>query len=180
MDTFELNKIVGGCLATLMVLFFIDAIGNVAVSPHDMETVAYPVPAMEGATDQATAATEEEEPPLAALLASADADKGKKTAKKCAACHTFEEGGKKKVGPNLWNIIGRDMASSVGFSYSSALSEAEGAWGYAGLDEFLTSPKNYMPGNKMTFPGLKKAVDRANVIAFLRMLSDSPQPLPSE
>tara|TARA_A100001037_G_scaffold132442_2_gene120172 strand:- start:4734 stop:5276 length:543 start_codon:yes stop_codon:yes gene_type:complete len=180
MDTFELNKIAGGILATLLVLYVINGIGNVAVSPNDLETVAYPVPAMEGATAAASAAVEEEGPSLAALLAAADVDKGKKVFKKCAACHTPEQGGKNKVGPNLWNIVGRDMASAGGFSYSSKMSEVGGAWSFESMDAFLTSPKKYMPGNKMTFPGLKKATDRANVIAYLRTLSDSPQPLPSE
>ena len=84
------------------------------------------------------------------------------------------------MGPNLWNIVGRDMATMGGFSYSSKMTAAEGAWGFASINDYLTSPKKFMPGNKMTFPGVKKATDRANVIAFLRTLSDSPQPLPSE
>lgn len=179
MNTFELNKIAGGVLATLLVLYVINLVGNIAVSPHGMETVAYPVPEMEG-TAAVEDAVEEEGPSLAALLAAADADKGRKTAKKCAACHTFEQGGKNKVGPNLWNVVGSDMASTGGFKYSSAMSGAGGAWSYESLDGFLTKPKDYMPGNKMTFPGLKKATDRANVIVYLRSLSDSPQPLPSE
>jgi cytochrome c len=180
MDTFGLNKIAGGLLATLLVLYFINVIGNIAVSPHDLDAVAYPVPEMEGAATEAPAAAEEEGPSLAALLAAADVDKGRKAAKKCATCHTFEQGGKNKVGPNLWNIVGRDMATMGGFSYSSKMTAAEGAWGFASINDFLTSPKKFMPGNKMTFPGVKKATDRANVIAFLRTLSDSPQPLPSE
>ena len=180
MDTFELNKIAGGILATLLVMYFINAIGNIAVSPHDLDAVAYPVPEMEGAVTAAPAAAEEEGPSLAALLASADVDKGKKVAKKCVACHTFEQGGKNKIGPNLWNIVGRDMATMGGFSYSSKMTAVEGSWSFESIDNFLTNPKKYVPGNKMTFPGLKKATDRANVIAFLRSLSDSPQPLPSE
>lgn len=180
MDTFEYNKIAGGILATLFVLFFINAIGNIAVRPHNLESVAYPVPELEGAATESVAAAEEKEPPLAALLAAADVEKGKKTAKKCAACHTFEQGGKNKVGPNLWNVVGRDMASTGGFKYSSSMTDAEGAWSFASINEFLTNPRKYMAGNKMTFPGLKKATDRANVIAYLHTLSDSPQPLPSE
>ena len=180
MDTFELNKIAGGILTTLLVMYFINAIGNIAISPHDLDTVAYPVPEMEGAATEAPAAAEEEGPSLAALLASADVDKGKKVAKKCVACHTFEQGGKNKVGPNLWNIVGRDMATMGGFSYSSKMTAVEGAWSFDSINEFLASPKKLVPGNKMTFPGLKKPTDRANVIVFLRSLSDSPQPLPSE
>ena len=180
MDTFELNKIAGGLLATLLVLYVINGIGNIAVSPHDLDTVAYPVPEMEGAATAAPVADEVEGPTLAAMLAAADVDKGKKVAKKCVACHTFEQGGKNKIGPNLWNIVGRDMATMGGFSYSSKMTAVEGAWSFASINDFLTNPKKYMPGNKMTFPGLKKPTDRANVIVYLRTLSDSPQPLPSE
>lgn len=180
MDTFEWNKIAGGILATMLVLYVINGLGNVAVSPRAPESVAYPVPEVEGAAAEATAVAEEEPPSLAALLAAADVERGMKVSRKCVACHTFTQGGKNKVGPNLWNVIGRDMATMGGFSYSSAMKEAEGAWSFASLDEFLTKPKKFMPGNKMTFPGLKKAADRANVIAYLRTLSDSPRPLPAE
>ncbi len=180
MDTFEVNKIAGGVLATLLVLYVVNGVGNVAVSPRALETVAYPVPEMEDAAEEAAGPAEEEGPSLAALLAGADVERGMKVAKKCATCHTFEQGGKNKVGPNLWNVVGRDMATMGGFSYSSSMEEAEGAWSFASLDEFLTRPKKFLPGNKMTFVGLKKATDRANVIAYLRTLSDSPQPLPGE
>jgi cytochrome c len=180
MDTLELNKIAGGILATLLVLYVINSIGNVAVSPDNLETVAYPVPAMEEEAAAAPTKAEEEVPSLAALLSTADIAKGKRVFKKCAACHTPEQGGKNKVGPNLWNIVGRDIASAGGFSYSSKISEIEGMWNFESMNAFLTNPKKYIPGNKMTFPGLKKATDRANVIAYLRTLSASPQPLPSE
>ncbi len=180
MDTFEWNKIAGGILAAMLALYVINGLGNLAVGPRAPETVAYPVPEMEGAVAEATAAAAEEVPSLAELLAAADVERGVKVARKCVACHTFEQGGKNKVGPNLWNVVGRDMATMGGFSYSSAMKGAEGAWSFASLDEFLTRPRKFMPGNKMTFPGLKKAVDRANVIAYLRTLSDSPRPLPGE
>ncbi len=180
MDTFEWNKIAGGILATMLVIYVINGLGNIAVGPRAPETVAYPVPEMEDAATEATAAVVEEVPSLAALLAAADVERGMKVSRKCVTCHTFEQGGKNRIGPNLWNVVGRDMATVGGFAYSSAMKGAEGAWGFTSLDEFLTRPKNFMPGNKMTFPGLKKAVDRANVIAYLRTLSDSPRPLPGE
>ncbi len=180
MDTLVLNKIAGGILATLLVLYVINSVGIMAISPDDLETVAYPVPAMADAAAAVPITAEEEVPSLAALLATANVDKGKRVFKKCAACHTPEQGGKNKVGPNLWNIAGRDIASAGGYSYSSKISEVEGAWNFESINAFLTSPKKYMPGNKMTFPGLKKATDRANLIAYLRTLSDSPKRLPSE
>ena len=116
---------------------------------------------------------------IAALLASADPAKGEKLAKRCAACHSFDNGGANKVGPNLWDIVGDHQGQGRnGYAFSSALSGLGGSWDYAALDAWLTSPKDYAPGNKMTFAGLKKPEDRADLIAWLRTLSDAPKPLP--
>lgn len=115
---------------------------------------------------------------IAALLAAADSDAGAKVSKKCAACHSFSKDGKNKVGPILWDILGKAVAGGEGFKYSSALAEIGGEWTYDNLDAFLTSPKEFAAGTKMSFKGLAKAEDRANLIAFLRGLSDDPKPLP--
>ncbi len=115
---------------------------------------------------------------LAALLAAASADAGQKVFKKCKACHTTAKGGKNKVGPNLWDIVGRARAAAEKFKYSSVLKGMGGEWSYADLDAFFTAPKKFAPGNKMPFKGLKKAGDRAALIAYLRSFSDSPKPLP--
>ena len=113
-----------------------------------------------------------------AALAAGDADKGAKIYKKCKACHTLDEGGKNKVGPNLWNIVGAAKARSAGFGYSSAMRSKGGTWTYEDLSAFLEGPRAYLKGTKMAFAGVKKARDRANLIAFLRSLSASPAPLP--
>jgi len=113
-----------------------------------------------------------------ALLASADAGLGKTVFKKCQSCHTADQGGKNRVGPNLWSVVGRPKAAHPGFKYSGALTGLGGQWSYADLDAFLTSPKAFAKGNKMTFKGLAKAAERAALIAFLRGQSDSPPPLP--
>ena len=116
---------------------------------------------------------------LAALLAAADPAQGQTVAKKCAACHNFEKGGPNKVGPNLWDIVGAKHAHKEDYSYSDAIKGmADKEWTYAELDAFLTAPKAYAPGTKMTFVGIKKPEDRAALIAYLRSLSDSPKPLP--
>ena len=113
------------------------------------------------------------------LLASADAGAGEKIFGKCKACHNADKGGANQVGPNLWNVVGAPIAHHEGFSYSPALAgKSGGKWTYEELDTYLTSPKSFAPGTKMTFPGLTKAEDRANVIAFLRSRSDTPPPLP--
>jgi len=116
--------------------------------------------------------------PILALLASADLAAGEKLTKKCASCHTFDEGGANKVGPNLYNIVNRAVASHEGFGYSGALNELGGEWTFEQLNAFLYKPKDLVPKTKMSFPGLKKVNDRANMIAYLRSLSGSPVPLP--
>lgn len=132
------------------------------------------------ATKDDGAAEESEEPAsqLAALLGAADAGAGKKLTKKCKACHSLEQGGKKKIGPGLWNMVGAKKGSVEGFTYSPALAEKGGMWTYDDLDAFLTAPKTFVPKTKMLFPGLKKPQDRANLILYLHSLSDDPQPLP--
>ena len=177
MNTFEFNKIAGASLVSLLLILILHMIGTAMFEPGELEHAAFVVEVPdEGA---ATAGTEEEVPPLGVLLASADVERGKKVAKKCASCHTFDQAGKNKVGPNLWNILGAVKAQVAGFSYSGAMADAGGDWGYTELDAFLANPKAMIKGTKMTFAGLRKAHDRANLIAYLRILSDSPLALPS-
>jgi cytochrome c len=115
---------------------------------------------------------------MMALIRTADPAAGQAIAKKCLTCHSLDQGGAAKTGPNLWNIVGGPHAHMEGFKYSTAMQASTGTWDYAALDQFLTSPKAYIPGTKMTFPGVKKPADRAAVIAYLRSLSDNPVPLP--
>src|SRR5262249_51737706 len=112
------------------------------------------------------------------LLKKADPAAGEKVATKCKACHDFTKGGPNKVGPNLWDIVDAKQAHLDNFNYSEAVKHLGGQWTYENLDKFLMSPKDYAPGTKMTFPGLKSPDDRAAVIAYLHSLSDSPKPLP--
>lgn len=120
-------------------------------------------------------------PPITPLLASADLEDGAKVFKKCAACHTAEEGGANKVGPALWDVVNRAAAGVDGFGYSTPMQEygAGGTkpWVYENLNKFLLKPKDYIKGTSMGFAGLKKEDDRANVIAYLRSLSANPAPL---
>jgi len=178
MDSHEINKYVGAALGTALFLLVIsmvtDALFEVEGAGDAMHTPA-PMATAEKAAPAPAAAAEETD--LATLLAAADPEAGAKLFRKCAACHTIEEGGAKKIGPNLWGIVGKPKASAD-FNFSPALAELGGDWDYASLDAFLAKPKAFAPGTKMTFAGLKKATDRANLIGFLRLQSADPKPLP--
>lgn len=130
------------------------------------------------ATSDAAAVAPAPEVDLGTLLASADKAKGAQTARVCMSCHNFTQAGPNGVGPNLWNIVGRPIASHAGYQYSAALQAQKGPWSYERLDKYLTSPARAIPGNKMGFAGIRKAQDRANVIAFLASLSVRPVPFP--
>ncbi len=119
---------------------------------------------------------------LAELLAGGDAKKGEKVAKKCLACHSFEKGGKNKVGPNLYGIVNKPIAGNGDFKYSPAMKNyAEKAknWSYENLAGYLKKPKKVVPKTKMAFAGLRKDKDLANLIAYLRTNADEPAPLPA-
>lgn len=116
---------------------------------------------------------------VAPLLSNADVGAGKKLANACIACHSFDKNGGAKIGPNLYGIVNGPHAHMESFGYSSAMKGLhDKKWTYESLDRFIFNPKNAIPGNKMTFPGVKDAQDRANIIAYLRTLADDPAPLP--
>tara|TARA_B110001454_G_C12670497_1_gene413540 strand:+ start:667 stop:1278 length:612 start_codon:yes stop_codon:yes gene_type:complete len=117
-------------------------------------------------------------PSLNTLLATADVAKGEKVFAKCAACHTINQGGANGIGPNLYGALGKPHGHVAGFAYSDALKKVPGNWDFAGLDKWLTSPRDYAPGTKMTFAGLGNPVDRANLIAWLNT-QGSNLPLPA-
>lgn len=118
---------------------------------------------------------------LSRRLDTADVIRGEKLFKgRCRGCHTFDQDGENKTGPNLWDVVGRKLGSKEGFRYSQDMTTMNTRWGYEELDKFLTKPFKFVPSTRMAFSGLKKDKDRANVIAFLQSLSDKPQPLPSD
>ena len=140
------------------------------------EKMGYPIEGVvvEGAGTAAPAQ------PVEFYLASADPTKGEQVFKKCAACHNADKGGANQLGPNLWGVLGEPLGKGAnGFAFSDALSGKGGNWDWTSLNTWLTSPKAFAPGTKMTFAGLSKPEDRANVIAFLNTHGDSPLPLPA-
>jgi cytochrome c len=179
MNSFELNKVLGAILGTCLITLALNIGANAIFAPEKPAKPGYAIAAKESGA-AAPAAAKQPEKPIAALLASADAEKGKSTAKQCQACHTFEKGGPNRVGPNLWNIVEDERGKDRnGFNFSAAMKAKGGEWTYEELNKFLASPREYIPGTAMTFAGISNEQQRANVIAYLRTLSDSPKPLPA-
>lgn len=178
MESLEFNKIAGAILTAGVVAMVAGFIPNLIFQKHHDMELAYSIAPSEP-TESAAAAEEPAVEPIAGLLASANAENGASVAKKCATCHTFESGGPNKIGPNLYDVVNRTIASHEGFSYSSALQDkASETWTYEHLSAFIAKPKDWAPGTKMSFAGIKKAEDRADLILYLRSLSASPAALP--
>ena len=178
--TFEANKIAGAILASMILAMLSGFIANILVRPTPLEKPAYAIagaPA-EGTTEAAKAPAGPE--PIAPLMAAASADAGKAKSSLCTSCHTFDKGGPNRIGPNLWGIVGSPIAEDRGgFAFSTALTEKgeRQSWTLDNLNAWLWKPQNFAHGTKMTFVGLAKAEDRANMVAFLNSMSDKPLPV---
>lgn len=175
------NTIFMGLLFTVFVVLGVSFMSELVFHHEKPEVKGYKIEVADAGNDGAQEAEAEEEQ-IGPLLASADITAGEKLLKRCVACHSFEEGGANKVGPQLYDIVNRTIGSVDGFGYSKALEEyaADKVWTYEELDGFLKKPSKWIKGTAMGFAGLKKIEDRANIIAYMRTLSGSPAPLPSE
>ncbi len=177
MDSFRINKLLGLVLGTLLFLQTIHIVDAMFIPRKAAK------PGSEGAV-KSEVAIKEEQPAAAgaqsfdSLLASASAERGAQVAKQCQVCHNVEEGKGPKVGPNLYGVVDRPVASEPGFNYSGALKAKGGKWTFAALDKWLTNPRSDVPGTSMTFAGLSREKQRADVIAYLDTLSKNPVPLP--
>jgi len=182
MDSNEVNKLLAGLLGTCFVVFSVGLVSDALFASPAPEKPGYAIEATEPA-EGGGAGPAVEAKPIADLLATANVEQGAAVFKKCQACHSGEKGGPNKVGPDLWDLIDRPVAEHEGFAYSAGMKEFSkgGAekWTYDNLNHFITSPKKFVKGTAMGFAGLPKDEDRANVIAYLRTLSDSPKPLPT-
>ena len=198
----ELNKIAAAVLTAGVVALGTGFVGNLLIQPNAPQEPVYKVALKEdtgggggggstggGSGDGGSGSSgsgssgsgdggEEQAPSLATLLADASASSGEQASRVCAACHSFNEGGPHKVGPNLYNVVGKDIASAEGFNYSQALKDKEGGWTYEKLAGYLENPNGWAPGNNMSYQGIKDPNKLANVIAYLRQQSDNPPSLP--
>jgi cytochrome c len=182
MDSFEFNKIIGAVLFTCLCVVALNITAEAIFSPPKPAKPGYEIAIPEHAPAAAPAAPSQpaaQEEPIEKLLASATPQRGEEVARQCMACHNFQKGGPNAVGPNLYGIVGRPRASAPGFAYSDAMKAKGGEWTIDDLNKFLTKPQDFVPGTKMTFPGLPRESQRADVIAYLNTLSDDPKPLPT-
>lgn len=179
MNSFELNKILGALLGAVFIVFSVSLISDTIFYSPTPATPGYviEVPEQEVADD----APVEEGPNVLALIADGDVAAGEAAFRRCASCHTAEQGGANRVGPNLWNTVMQPITHAADFNYSAAMREfaaQEEIWTYEHLAGFIENPRGYVPGTTMAFAGIRDVQEKANLIAYLRTLSDDPAPLP--
>lgn len=179
MDSFEFNKIAAAILIALLTVKGADLISAALIHPKmlkenvfQIEGVGTPAPSEGEKVAKAGPA------PIEPLLATANAQNGAAVFKKCTSCHTAEKGGPNKIGPDLYNVVGAEKGKHPGYTYSQAMEKKGGTWTYDDLNHLLYNPREFIPGTKMSFAGLKNDQERADVIAYLREQSDHPLPLP--
>ena len=179
MDSFELNKIIAAVLLVALLVIGIGKLSNVIFHVDKPETPGYAIEA-----DQVSSASTnltdqvEEKIDITALLAMGDVSNGEKIFKKCASCHSIIKGGKNKIGPALYNVVGRQVGKISDYKYSKALLAYEKEWTFEELNGFLIKPAKWIKGTKMAYAGLRKEKDRASIIKYLNQNSDNPLPLP--
>lgn len=179
MDSLETNKAFAAVLVAGIVGALAAFVSDIAVHPVRLEKTAIKIEGV-GKPESAAVAPQKDEPPIAALLASADPEKGQANAQKlCTSCHSFNEGGKAGVGPNLYGVVGDKHGHMEGFAYSAALTGKQGPWTFDELNQWLKSPRTYAPGTKMSFAGIENPKQRADVIAYLNKNSAKPEALPT-
>jgi len=175
MDSFEINKIVAAILVVVLMVIGIDKLSDVIFYVDKPETPGYVVEVKQVST---ASSTTENKIDIIALMAMGDIASGKKLFKKCISCHSIVKGGKNKIGPALYNVVGRKVGGVADYKYSKALAAYEKEWTFEELNGFLTKPAKWIKGTKMAYAGLKKEEDRASIIKYLNQNSDSPLPLP--
>jgi cytochrome c len=178
MNSFELNKVLGALLGTCLVLVAMHIASGAIFAPQVPAKPGYEIAVKEEQPQPGAAPAAPAEEPITNVLASASVQRGAEIAKQCEACHNVQEGQGAKVGPDLYGVVGRKIASVAGFNYTSALKAKSGTWDFDTLNTWLTKPAAFAPGTAMTFAGLPSEKQRADVIDYLDSLSTNPVPLP--
>ena len=179
MDSFEINKIVAAILMVALLLIGIGKVSDVVFHVKKPETPGYAVEVEQVSNNSiATNEVTEEVVDIAALMTLGDVASGEKIFKKCAACHSINKGGENKIGPMLYNVVGRNVGEVNDYKYSKALASYKKKWTFEELNGFLLKPAKWVKGTKMAYAGLRKEKDRASIIKYLNQNSDNPLPLP--
>ncbi|SMF79712.1 c-type cytochrome [Candidatus Pelagibacter sp. HIMB1321] len=179
MDSFEINKIVAAVLLVALLVIGIGKLSNVIFYVEKPEKPGYVVEVQQASNSTtANANVEDKKVDIAALMALGDVNAGEKIFKKCAACHSINQGGANKIGPALYNVVGRKIGGVADYKYSKAFVEYGKEWNFEELNGFLIKPSKWIKGTKMAYAGLRKEADRASIIKYLNQNSDSPLPLP--
>ena len=179
MDSFEINKIIAAVLLVALLAIGIGKISDIIFYVKKPETPGYSVEVQQVASTSSSAAeVTEEKIDIVALMALGDVVSGEKIFKKCAACHSIVKDGKNKIGPALYNVVGRKIGGVADYKYSKALVAYGKEWNFEELNGFLIKPAKWIKGTKMAYAGLRKEKDRASIIKYLNQNSDNPKPLP--
>ena len=181
MDSFEINKIIASILLVALLIIGISKISNIIFKVDKLDTSAYKVELPDDGPKQISednTMKADDKVDISALMALGDIAHGEKVFKKCSACHSIEAGGGNKIGPALYNVVGRKIAAVEDYKYSKALVEYKKNWSFEELNGFLIKPQKWIKGTKMAYAGLRKEKDRASVILYLNKYSDNPLPLP--
>jgi len=178
MHSADTNRTAFAVLGSILFAMLLVAFSNlVFMTPH-LAVPGYLLPTSAGGEKAAPVAEEAKAPPLPELLAKADPHKGEQIAKACATCHSFDKGGAVKIGPPLWGVVGRPIASIAGFAYSDSVKSLGGEWTFEKLAHWIADPKAVAASTKMAYPGEKDPQKDADILAFLQTLSDNPVPFP--
>ena len=179
MDSFELNKIIAAILMVALLIIGLDKIADSVFHINKPENQGYKVEVEDKSTNSLSQPSDVvEKIDIVAIMAMGDIASGEKIFKKCAACHSINKGGKNKIGPALYNVVGRTVGGVNDYKYSKALASYGKAWTFEELNGFLQKPSSYLKGTKMSYAGLRKERDRASVIKYLNENSDNPKQLP--
>ena len=181
MDSFELNKIIAAILLTALMVIGIGKFADYLFHVDKPQLSAYKIEGLDVASNTNTNTNKpkmEKVVNISDLLALGDIVHGEKVFKKCSACHMIASGGKNMIGPNLWGVIGREVAAISDYKYSKALTSYKKNWTFEEMNGFLIKPQKHIKGTKMAFAGLRKEKDRASVILYLNSKSSNPLTTP--